>query len=261
MAMIEAIMLASGSRGNALLVRGGGTAVLVDAGLSARSLATRLEEAGTPPDTLAGVCISHEHRDHVAGLELLHRRYGVPVYANRGTAEGAAQTQGLHGLPWRIFETGSDFQIGAMKIHPFAVPHDAYEPVGFIFECGGTRVGVATDLGMPTSLIRERLRGCHGLVLEANHDEHMVRNSGRPPSLQSRILGRLGHLSNDAAAELIVEVAGPDLRWIVLAHLSEQCNERSLCERSVRERLRHAGRTDVRIEVAHARHPTPACAV
>lgn len=254
-------MLASSSRGNALLVRGEGTAVLVDAGLSARSLAARLEAAGTPPESLSAVCVSHEHRDHVAGLDLLHRRYGVPVFANRGTAEGAAHTQGLHGLPWRIFETGSDFQIGALKVHPFAVPHDAYEPVGFIFECGGARVGVATDLGMPTSLIRERLRGCHGLVLEANHDEHMLRNSGRPPSLKSRILGRLGHLSNDTAAGLLADVAGPHLKWVVLAHLSEDCNERSLCERSVRERLHQAGFSGIRIEVAHARHPTPACAV
>lgn len=256
--MLEAVMLASSSRGNALLIRGGGTAVLVDAGISARSLVVRLAEAGTDPGSLSAICISHEHRDHVAGLETLHRRHAIPVYANRGTAQGVARIPGLDRVPWRIFETGSDFRVGALAIHPFAVPHDAYEPVGFIFECEGARLGVATDLGMPTSLIRARLKGCHGLVLEANHDEQMVRRSGRPELLKSRILGRLGHLSNDSAAELVAELAGPHLQWIILAHLSEECNERTLCERAIRDRLAQAGCAHVRIEVARARVSTPA---
>ncbi len=256
--MLEAVMLASSSRGNALLIRGGGTALLVDAGISARSLVARLEEAGTDPGSLNAVCISHEHRDHIAGLDALHRRYAIPVYANRGTAQGAARIPGLDRIAWRTFETGSDFRIGALNVHPFAVPHDAYEPVGFIFECGGARLGVATDLGMPTSLIRARLKGCHGLVLEANHDERMVRRSGRPLLLKSRILGRLGHLSNDMAADLAAELAGPHLQWIILAHLSEECNERALCERAMRDRLAQAGCAHVRVEVARARAPTPA---
>jgi phosphoribosyl 1,2-cyclic phosphodiesterase len=253
---MDVTILGSSSAGNATLVRGGGVSVLVDAGFSLRGLTQRLEAVGASAATLKGVCISHEHSDHIAGLARLQRRHGTPLYANRGTIEAVSALRGFEGLAWRVFETGADFTIGGLTVHPFSVPHDAYEPVGFVFEADGVRLGIATDLGMPTTLIRERLRACHGLVLEANHDEGMLRRSRRPEHLKARIHGRLGHLSNRVAADLLADLAGPHLQWVCLAHLSEECNDPELCRSEVRALLAERGYPALAIELAGPRAPS-----
>jgi phosphoribosyl 1,2-cyclic phosphodiesterase len=243
-------VLASSSSANCIFVASDTTAILIDAGLSVRQIEQRLAAIGRGLDAISGVCLSHEHSDHIGGVPVLCRRYGTAVYANAGTIEGARRAWKDFQPAWRVFETGRPFTIGDLTVEPFAVPHDAYDPVGFVIASGDARVGVATDLGMVTTLIRERLRGCHGLVLEANHDERMLRDSLRPWALKQRILGRQGHLSNRHAAEMLAEIAGPHLHCIVLAHVSAECNDPDLAAGEIRERLRGCGCAHVEVTVA-----------
>ncbi len=243
-------VLASSSAANAIFVASDTTAVLIDAGLSLRQIESRLAALSVAPASLAGVCLSHEHSDHILGVPALHRRHGVPIYANAGTIEGARRVWKDFQPRCRIFETGRPFVIGDLTIEPFAVPHDAYDPVGFIIRAGMARIGIATDIGMPTTLVRERLRGCQAVVIESNHDERLLLESRRPWALKQRILGRQGHLSNRHAAEMIAEIAGPHLCRVVLAHVSAECNEPSLAKSEILERLRACGCGNVEIAVA-----------
>lgn len=243
-------VLASSSSANCIWVASDTTAILVDAGMSLRRLEERLAVLGQDVERLQGVCLSHEHSDHISGVPALCRRRGIPVYANSGTIEGARRSWKDFKPAWRVFETGRPFAIGDLSIEPFAVPHDAYDPVGFVISAGGARVGIATDMGMPTTLIRERLRGCHGLVVESNHDERMLRDSERPWALKQRILGRQGHLSNRRAAEMVAEIAGPGLSCVVLAHVSSECNDPGVAIGEMRASLAARGREDVKIAVA-----------
>ncbi|MCX7007414.1 MAG: MBL fold metallo-hydrolase [Kiritimatiellaeota bacterium] len=201
--------MASGSSGNCTLVRSGDTVLLVDAGLSARETGKRLESVGVRLDQVSGICISHEHSDHTAGLRVLQQRHGIPLFANRGTFEALAEE--LQQLKWQIFTTGCAFNVGSLRVEPFMVPHDANEPVGFIVGDGTQRIGIATDMGCVTHLVRERLRPCRAIVLEANHDVELLQESDRPWQLKQRILGRQGHLSNETAAE----PKSPGLGWSI----------------------------------------------
>lgn len=245
-------ILGSGSSGNSTLVSSGTTSILVDAGLSGRRTAARLEEAGVAVAGLHGICLSHEHQDHAAGTRILHRKYGVPLFANAGTIDALARQPEWAGLPWQRFITGQPFSVGDLRIDPFSVPHDAYDPVGFVIEHQGVRVGIVTDMGMATSLIRERLRPCQAVVIEANHDEQLLQDAPRPWSLKQRIRGRQGHLSNQAAAEVLAEIAGPGLQQVYLAHLSEDCNRPDLARETIYAALASAGHGHVRVELASA---------
>lgn len=245
---LRACCLASGSAGNCIYVASGTTAILVDAGLSARETERRLAEIGGDPAALRGICLTHEHSDHVAGLALMQRRYGVPLYANADTMQAVDRTQ-EQPLNWNVFTTGSPFEIGDLLIDPFSVPHDAYDPVGFVIRSGAARLGVVTDAGMVTSLMRERLRQCHAVILETNHDEQMLKDARRPWSLKQRIAGRQGHLSNRTAAELVGEIAGPALAQVFLAHLSAECNRPDAALREMTRVLTQRGMTHVRLEL------------
>ncbi len=246
-------VLASGSSGNCVFVSSGRTRILVDAGLSARNTANKLEQIGVAPRDIHAVCLTHEHGDHTVGLAALARQHGLPVYANAGTAEALANNGRTAALSWKIFTTGAPFEAGELRLEPFAVPHDAYEPVGFIVH-GKTpdgqpaRIGIVTDMGMPTELIRQRLRACHALVLEANHDETLLRNAVRPWSLKQRIAGRHGHLSNSQALQLLAEIAHPALRTVFLAHISADCNTPERALHCVREGLRTQGHGHIAVE-------------
>ncbi len=239
--MLQICVLASGSGGNCTYVASPRTAVLVDAGLSARDTMRRLAAAGVATDTLQGILITHEHTDHTSGVPVLTRRYGLPLYANRGTIDGMERNPRMRNLPWNQFMTGTPFLIDDLTIEPFSVPHDCYDPVGFVIHAGGTRVGVVTDMGMTTTLIRERLRQCHALVIESNHDEELLMASDRPWTLKQRIRGSQGHLSNRHAADLISEVAGPELGDVFLAHVSAECNEPGVALECMREALNAKG--------------------
>lgn len=244
-------VLASGSSGNCTLVASAHTAVLIDAGLSGRETERRLTQLGVPVSRIQAIVLSHEHDDHTQGLRVLHRRYGIPLYANAGTLEAMGRDPAFRDLSWRVFTTGSPFSIGDLLLEPFAVAHDAYEPVGFVVSCGPARVGVATDMGVATTLVRTRLRGCQALVIESNHDEELLEAADRPWSLKQRIRGRQGHLSNRGAAQVVVEVAGPHLEQVILAHLSADCNRAELALRTTRDELARAGHAHVRVCCAY----------
>lgn len=217
-------VLSSGSSGNATYVSSGSTRLLIDVGLSCRQVEARLEAIGVALESVTAVCVTHEHGDHTAGISRLHRRTSVPVYANTGTIN-AVEHGVASGVGWQVFTTGQAFRVGDLSVHPFSVPHDSYDPVGFAIQADdGSRVGVATDMGVVTSLVRERLRDCAVMVVEANHDEQMLRDADRPWSLKQRIAGRQGHLSNRQAGELVAELAGPATRVVFLSHLSADCN-------------------------------------
>ena len=259
---MKVCVLGSGSSGNAVWVEGGGDALLVDAGLSLRQLQLRAEMRGLDWGRLRGVCVTHEHHDHIGGLKVLHGKCcGVKFYANGPTARSVAEKLSMADATdaWRVVpEAGSPFCVGGLKVTGFRVPHDAVEAWGYVVEFGGARVGIATDLGQPVMPVRVMLRECDAVVLEANHDPEMLKDALRPWHLKRRILGNQGHLSNDMAAELAAELAGGGrLRRIVLAHLSHDCNREAMALDTVRERLRDAGLLmRVAVEVARQGEPT-----
>lgn len=211
----------------------------MDAGLSRREIRSRLGAIGVGLDGIGAVLVSHEHGDHVRGLPVLHRSHGIAVHANRGTAS-VILDRGVSPAAFRYFRTGVDFAVGPFTVHPFPVPHDATDPVGFVISAGEIRVGIATDLGHPSAPVKERLRGCRALVIESNHDPDLLGGSSRPVSVKERIWGDLGHLSNASSAELLAEVASEALQDIFLAHLSQECNRPELAmDLAARTALRH----------------------
>ncbi|AKJ65318.1 MBL fold metallo-hydrolase [Kiritimatiella glycovorans] len=251
---LELSIIASGSTGNCLYVGTEQTRVLIDAGISGRRIVQGLEEAGIDPASIQALCVSHEHADHIQSVGVLHRRFGMDLFTNRGTLEGLGEHKVL---PWNLFSTGHAFGIGDLVIEPFSVSHDAREPVGFTITSGATRIGIATDLGVATHLIRERLKQCRVIVCESNHDPLLLRNSQRPWHTKKRIAGRQGHLSNEAAAELISGVAGENdrLERVYLAHLSAECNRPEQAAKHMRRALDDAGHSRVAVELTAPDRP------
>ena len=246
---MEVCVLASGSKGNCIYVSGGGTSLLVDAGISAREIVARMGAAGLAPEALQAVLFTHDHVDHFRGIDVFSRKYPVRLFANEGTAAGIELGCPKLACEWDIFETSSSFDIGGLRVEAFTVPHDAADPVGFVFDDGESRLCLATDLGQATPLIRSKLSQCHAAILESNHDYEMLMQSERPWPLKTRIAGRSGHLSNDDAAALLCASMSERLHTLLLAHLSDECNTPSLALNTMRLALRAAGREDVRVEV------------
>lgn len=242
-------ILASGSSGNCTYVGSDQTGILVDAGLSGKETQRRLEQLGLGLAGIKAVCISHEHGDHTAGLRVLNRRHAIPLFVNAATREALCRAEKSEDLSWNIFQSGSGFSVGDLELEPFTVPHDAADPVGFIIKAGALRIGIATDIGMITERVVDALRGCHALVIEANHDEHLLEAAERPWALKRRIKGRLGHLSNEHAAEMVVRVAGPNLQHVFLAHLSADCNRHELALHTAMKTLKAAGYGHVRVSL------------
>jgi phosphoribosyl 1,2-cyclic phosphodiesterase len=244
---LKLCVLASGSSGNCTFIGTERTRILIDAGLSARKTAERLAQIGEQMEHIDAICVSHEHGDHIAGLRVLQKNHGIPVYANAGTFERIGGD-----IKGSCFTTGSPFTIGDFTIHPFPVPHDANDPVGFIFSAGSRSVGIATDIGMVTNALRERLRKCHAVVIEANHDETLLHEANRPWSLKQRIRGNQGHLSNRTAAALMAEIAGEGLQHLFLAHLSADCNSPQHARKMFETLLAEAGHTHVTVRLTCA---------
>jgi phosphoribosyl 1,2-cyclic phosphodiesterase len=214
--------LASGSRGNSIYISDGRTSVLIDAGLSGVEIERRLRARNLSPGDLDAIVVSHEHADHIQGVGILSRRFRLPVYISRKTAAAAGPLGKLHE---RVhFDCGAGFHINDLEIHPFSISHDAADPSGFILRTNGLKIGIATDLGRVTAMVAHHLQGCHALILEANHDPDMLRSGPYPWPLKQRILGRSGHLSNDASQTLLGDIVHAQLRHVVLAHLSEVNN-------------------------------------
>ena len=239
-----------------MLVWAGNTRVLVDAGFSARAVARRLESLGVDADSIAAIVVTHEHADHTSGIGVFARRHGTPLYMTDRTRAACAK---LFRGPEQIrpYRPGRAFSVGDVRVEPFLTVHDAADPVGLalVDECTGLRVGIATDLGRPTTQIRHALADCDLLVLEANHDEVLLHTSGYPASVKRRISSSHGHLSNQAAARLVTELLHPRLAGVVLAHLSAECNRPALARQVVGEALDRAGWRG-HLEVALQHRPT-----
>lgn len=250
---MEFCVLASGSKGNAIYVAAGNTRVLIDCGVSLKEARLRLACIGVTIEQIDALCVTHEHSDHCAGLPVLARRTEVALYANEPTAsavEYATRRQTAAEWHWNVFATGSAFTIGELTFEPFSVPHDAADPVAYVVSDGTHRVGIATDMGMPTTLVRKRLAGCHALILESNHDTDLLRNSQRSWALKQRIAGRRGHLSNDQSAELLVDLLHDGLQSIFLAHLSDECNRPELARYMAERTLKKAGYAHIPVKLA-----------
>lgn len=229
--MIRFASLGSGSSGNGLLVESGATRLLVDCGFGLRETGARLNRLGIEPADLTGVLVTHEHSDHIGGVFRLARRHGVPVWLTYGCLIAAGSN--AEGADCRVIDSHDPFAIDDLEVFPYPVPHDAREPVQYVFSDGDLRLGVLTDAGEVTAHMRTMLSGCDGLVLECNHDARMLANSTYPPALKRRIAGRYGHLENQAAAELVAGIDISRLQHLVAAHLSERNNLPELAVRAL----------------------------
>jgi phosphoribosyl 1,2-cyclic phosphodiesterase len=282
--MVRFTVLASGSKGNATVLSGGRTRILVDCGLSCRELFRRMRQVGEEPETLDAILITHEHSDHVGGVAVTARKLGIPVYFTEGTHRAwmrwispqrqmtyaqwleqirkqAAERQAEadvaeEGDPdegdvvevakavqeaaesidpanakdptWlpavEYFQAGEPFEIGDIAISSFTIPHDAADPVGFVFQAEGVRMGFATDLGYIPPNVKAQLKGLDLLLLESNHDREMLRDGPYPWAVKQRVMSRVGHLSNEATAEFLEKVYDGQAAYVILAHLSESNN-------------------------------------
>lgn len=253
--MFDLHVLASGSAGNSAVVEAGGSRILIDCGLSARQISLRLQSVGIDPSSLSGILITHEHGDHISGLEVLCKKHSIPVYCNAATARAiGAKVK----MDWRHFQSGSDFSIGDFVIQTFSVPHDAEEPVGFVLNHGNASLGFVTDLGFATKLVFERVRHVQTLLIETNHDEHLLQNDTRRPwSVKQRIMSRHGHLSNHAAADVAGQLLGNRLRRVILGHLSRDCNSPELAVGAMRSHLDARDGQAVEVYCASQSEPSP----
>ncbi|MCZ6672269.1 MAG: MBL fold metallo-hydrolase [Verrucomicrobia bacterium] len=224
-------ILGSSSSGNCSLLATNHCKILIDAGYSGKQLCKLLDSVGESIDNIDAVFLTHEHTDHTAGIRGLSRFQHLEFYANHGTAK-AVQSKLSRRPSWKLFETGTTFQFRDLDITSFSIPHDAYDPVGFIFKNGNGELFTpyrslawATDLGYVSELVKERIRQVDVLVLEANHDIEMLNeDTKRPWAVKQRITGRHGHLSNHAAKELLDTMEEPRWKQVYLAHLSKDCN-------------------------------------
>ncbi len=252
---VSVSVLASGSRGNCALVATSATRILVDAGLSGRETFKRLraladradgrsaDRSDLRVDDISAILITHEHSDHVAGLQRLATKLNVPVFLTAPThhawnravrdAEGA-----IPELPKsEHFSAGRGFRIGDIEVMPFTIPHDAIDPVGFTFRAEGVKIGFATDLGYMPASVRDHLRGCSLLVMESNHDVEMLRSGPYQWSVKQRVMSRVGHLSNQALAEFFSSDYDGGAEYLVLAHLSEQNNHPEIARAAAEQAL------------------------
>ena len=224
--------LGSGSEGNALLVAVGRTQVLMDCGFGLQDTVTRLARLGVSPEQLSGIVVTHEHGDHVSGVARLARKFDLPVWLTHGTLR--SQEKAFSDIAnIREIDPQLAFAIGDIEIIPYSVPHDAAEPVQFVFNDGTRRLGVLTDTGCSTAHIEQTLSGCDALVLECNHDAEMLMNSDYPYSLKQRVGGRFGHLNNQEAAGILARLDATRLQHLVAAHLSRRNNTPALAVRAL----------------------------
>lgn len=231
--MIEFCSLGSGSRGNALLVRTANSCVLVDCGFGPREFARRLQRQGMHPGDIDAILVTHEHSDHIQGVAALARRHGITILATAGTARAA----GFDGLRVEVLVAERRDTVGDLGVLPITVPHDAREPCQFILNHRGRTLGVLTDLGGLTPLVRASYARCDALLLESNHDSEMLANGSYPRMLKQRVGGSYGHLSNAQASAFLAGVERGALQHVVAAHLSEQNNTRSCVRTTLEEAL------------------------
>ena len=255
--MIQFSLLGSGSRGNALLIISPRAKVLIDNGFSFKQLRERAALLGESLDDLKAVFVTHEHSDHVSGVGVLARRLNVPVYMTPDTYAHLPYSVGK--IPCvECFEAGDAIALDGLLLRSFTVSHDAADPVSFVVEWEGLRLGIATDLGHAPNLVKRRLKHAHALVLESNHCPDMLRRGPYPPDLQQRIRSRHGHLSNPDMNALLAGLLHDGLQFVVLAHLSQENNTGELAQ-ALASRI--MARHPARLVVAEQDRPTPLLAI
>jgi phosphoribosyl 1,2-cyclic phosphodiesterase len=230
-------VLGSGSEGNAVLVECGDSRVLVDAGFGTRELASRLRTIGVAPASIEACVVTHEHTDHIKGAAAGAKKWGWSLYASAGTVEAWPELQAAACTP---VARGASVALSQMRMTTYATPHDAASPIGVRLAClsTGANAVVCTDVGHVSEGVRALCAGADLLVLESNHDEGMLRAGPYPPSVQWRIASRNGHLSNRASSQLARDAVHRDLAHVILAHLSERCNDHGLAHRAAADQLR-----------------------
>ena len=219
--------LGSGSEGNGLVVEAGSTRVLMDCGFGLADSVVRLARLGLQVSDLAGIVVTHEHSDHIAGVGRLARKHKLPVWLTAGTL---AMAQDLGGVTVQIIDSHAVFAVDNLEIQPFPVPHDAREPVQYVFGDGNRRLGVLTDVGCSTLHIETMLAGVDAMVLECNHDATMLENGPYPASLKRRVGGRFGHLENAQSAALLTKLMHDKLQYVMAAHVSRKNNTNALAQ-------------------------------
>jgi phosphoribosyl 1,2-cyclic phosphodiesterase len=251
---MEFCTLFSGSSGNSLMVTTGKTTILIDAGVSASRIVGAMAEAGVPGSSVNAVIVTHEHRDHVSGVDVLTRRFQFPFYGTEPTLESMRRKRMLKDDQFtRACTAGVEFVIGELAITPFSIPHDAAGPVGYRITDGTSTIAIATDLGHMHDELFASFDGCALVLLESNHDIEMLTNGLYPQDLKDRILGSNGHLSNDTAADTVVRLVARGTRKIILGHLSKENNTPRIAFDTVAAALDQSGikvGTDIALTVA-----------
>ncbi|MBM7615538.1 MBL fold metallo-hydrolase [Alkaliphilus hydrothermalis] len=252
---IDFCSLASGSSGNCHLITDHTSSLLIDAGLSGKQIQLKLGEVGIDPQQLSGILISHEHSDHIHGAGILSRRFNIPIFANEGTWQGMEHKLGnIKEENIRVFESDKPFELGNFIVMPYSISHDANEPVGYSFVNKGVKVCVTTDLGHVTGEILDQISDSDLVVLESNHDVEMLKAGGYPYYLKRRILSDVGHLSNEAAGNAIVDLVKRNVKSVMLAHLSKDNNFPELAIETIKSilQMNKVGfNKDIQIDLAH----------
>jgi phosphoribosyl 1,2-cyclic phosphodiesterase len=249
-------VLASGSGGNACYVETPAARVLIDAGLSCQEVMRRLESVGVDPESLDCLIITHEHTDHVRGAGALARRLDLPVYINASTLRRSMGVLRSVSRPVTI-HTGQSITIHDLWVETFTKCHDAADPMGLVLSSASARLGLMTDLGRSTGVVEERLKGCHALIIESNHDVKMLEEGPYPLELKRRIKGSEGHLSNGQAAALLADVCHDGLDYVVLAHLSAINNTCEKAMNAVTHALSNRGFHRTKVLISHQDFPSP----
>lgn len=252
--------IASGSSGNCIYVGSNQTNLLVDAGISGKRILNGLDEVEIKPDTLQGVLITHEHSDHISGVGVLARKFNVPIYGTFETLDAMRRIKSMGAIPDELFHyinPDETFYINDIEVNPFAISHDASNPVCYTFTANGHKVGIATDLGKYDDYIVSKLSDTEILVLESNHDVNMLMVGNYPYYLKQRVLGEKGHLSNDTAASLICDLMSDKLRYIYLAHLSKENNYDELAYETVYAEMDGRGFMSSGVKLSVARRDQP----
>lgn len=229
--------IASGSSGNCIYTGTDKTGILIDAGISAKRIEQGLAAIDRSLKDIKGIFISHEHSDHIQGIGVLSRRYQIPIYGTKGTLDAIRQCKSLGNIDEDLYheiEADEEIWVDDLTVKPFAISHDAAQPVAYRVESDGKSAAVATDLGIYDEKIIDRLQKLDVLLLESNHDIHMLQVGGYPYPLKQRILGDRGHLSNESAGKLLCELLHDDLKAVFLGHLSKENNYEELAFETVK---------------------------
>lgn len=254
-------ILASGSTGNAVYIETERVRLLIDAGLSGKQIIALLTQIGVKPESLDALLLTHEHSDHVKGLGVMARRYGLPVYTNEATWQALPKSVGeIDERQQNILRTESTMTVADLEIETFGTSHDAAEPMGFCFYHRGAKLSLMTDLGYVSDKIKAKVRESDALICEANHDIEMLRMGRYPWNLKRRILSDVGHLSNEDAGDALLDILEPRVTDVYLAHLSRDNNMIDLARMTVGQILQEAGvevGKEVKLHDTYHNRPTP----